>query len=217
MGVFIERDRTTGSNQRGRGGGVLAAEPAQPREHCSPAFYAIVAANRLEIRTPAGRGCCFIANDIRWDWTAAWRAWTHTEKRLRQQEYEQPSEHGVVSAVPGPGHRHLSMGGWRGIAEYGPACGAVRAGWCVFFYAGRGGPATGPLQFTVGHPRISNYFRGFCPVRRPQPSSRPWCGFASDQTNIGLPGLILGVPWSPPRLAGALMISRFRLQQFSSR
>ena len=97
------------------------------------------------------------------------------------------------------------------IAEYGPLW--RRIGWLVcFFYAAAAG-----LRLARFNSRAStqgkNYFEGL-----PSPSAAAivaaliW--LASDQTNVGLPGLILA--FLVTAIAGALMISRFAFYSFKS-
>jgi CDP-diacylglycerol--serine O-phosphatidyltransferase len=95
------------------------------------------------------------------------------------------------------------------IAEYGPLW--RRLGWLVcFFYA-----AAAALRLARFNSRTAtqdkHYFEGL-----PSPSAAAivaaFVWLASDQTNIGLPGLILA--FLVTACAGALMISRFAFHSF---
>src|SRR5271167_2896551 len=103
----------------------------------------------------------------------------------------------------------LVLGRGSRIAEYGPLL--RRLGWRVcFFYA-----ASAALRLARFNSRAptqdKHYFEGL-----PSPSAAAivaalvW--LASDQTNIGLPGLILA--FLVIATAGALMISRFAFNSF---
>jgi CDP-diacylglycerol--serine O-phosphatidyltransferase len=131
--------------------------------------------------------------------------WTHTES-IFGKEYDSLSD--MVSFGVAPAIVTYQWGVAR-IAEYGLLW--RRAGWLVcFFYA-----AAAALRLARFNSRSAtqdkHYFEGL-----PSPSAAAivaasvW--LASDQTNIGLPGLILA--FLVTASAGALMISRFAFNSF---
>jgi CDP-diacylglycerol---serine O-phosphatidyltransferase len=131
--------------------------------------------------------------------------WTHTESAFGK-EYDSLSD--MVSFGLAPAIVTYQWGVAR-IAEYGPLW--RRLGWLVcFFYA-----ATAALRLARFNARAATldkqYFEGL-----PSPSAAAivaalvW--LASDQTNVGLPGLILA--FLVTAFAGALMISRFAFNSF---
>jgi CDP-diacylglycerol--serine O-phosphatidyltransferase len=131
--------------------------------------------------------------------------WTHTESAFGK-EYDSLSD--MVSFGVAPAIVTYQWGVAR-IAEYGPLW--RRLGWLVcFFYA-----AAAALRLARFNSRAATqdkqYFEGL-----PSPSAAAivaalvW--LASDQTKIGLPGLILA--FLVTAFAGALMISRFAFNSF---
>jgi CDP-diacylglycerol--serine O-phosphatidyltransferase len=131
--------------------------------------------------------------------------WTHTESAFGK-EYDSLSD--MVSFGLAPAIVTYQWGVAR-IAEYGPLW--RRLGWLVcFFYA-----AAAALRLARFNARAAtqdkHYFEGL-----PSPSAAAivaalvW--LASDQTNVGLPGLILA--FVVTAVAGALMISRFAFNSF---
>ncbi len=131
--------------------------------------------------------------------------WTHTESAFGK-EYDSLSD--MVSFGLAPAIVTYQWGVAR-IAEYGPLW--RRLGWLVcFFYA-----AAAALRLARFNARAAaqdkHYFEGL-----PSPSAAAivaalvW--LASDQTNVGLPGLILA--FLVTAFAGALMISRFAFNSF---
>ncbi len=131
--------------------------------------------------------------------------WTHTESAFGK-EYDSLSD--MVSFGLAPAIVTYQWGVAR-IAEYGPLW--RRLGWLVcFFYA-----AAAALRLARFNARAATqdkqYFEGL-----PSPSAAAivaalvW--LASDQTNVGLPGLILA--FIVTAFAGALMISRFAFNSF---
>src|SRR5271155_2228826 len=152
-------------------------------------FYAIVAA--IDLKFERAGAAVFIA--MIFDGLDGRVArWTHTE-----------STFGVAPAIV------TYQWGVARIAEYGPLW--RRLGWLVcFFYA-----AAAALRLARFNSRAAtqdkHYFEGL-----PSPSAAAivaalvW--LASDQTNIGLPGLILA--FLVTASAGALMISRFAFNSF---
>ncbi len=131
--------------------------------------------------------------------------WTHTESAFGK-EYDSLSD--MVSFGLAPAIVTYQWGVAR-IAEYGPLW--RRVGWLVcFFYA-----AAAALRLARFNSRAAtqdkNYFEGL-----PSPSAAAivaaliW--LASDQTDVGLPGLILA--FLATAAAGALMISRFAFNSF---
>jgi CDP-diacylglycerol--serine O-phosphatidyltransferase len=131
--------------------------------------------------------------------------WTHTESTFGK-EYDSLSD--MVSFGLAPAIVTYQWGVAR-IAEYGPLW--RRLGWLVcFFYA-----AAAALRLARFNSRAAtqdkHYFEGL-----PSPSAAAivaaFVWVANDQTNIGLPGLILA--FLVTACAGALMISRFAFQSF---
>src|SRR5450631_3476626 len=131
--------------------------------------------------------------------------WTHTESAFGK-EYDSLSD--MVSFGVAPAIVTYQWGVAR-IAEYGPLW--RRLGWLVcFFYA-----AAAALRLARFNSRSAvqdkHYFEGL-----PSPSAAAvvaaliW--LASDQTSIGLPGLLLA--FVVTACAGALMISRFAFNSF---
>jgi CDP-diacylglycerol--serine O-phosphatidyltransferase len=131
--------------------------------------------------------------------------WTHTESAFGK-EYDSLSD--MVSFGLAPAIVTYQYGVAR-IAEYGPLW--RRLGWLVcFFYA-----AAAALRLARFNSRAAtadkHYFEGL-----PSPSAAAivaalvW--LASDQTNVGLPGLTLA--FLVTACAGALMISRFAFNSF---
>jgi CDP-diacylglycerol--serine O-phosphatidyltransferase len=160
-------------------------------------FYAIVAA--IDLRFDHAGIAVFVA--MFFDGLDGRVArWTHTESAFGK-EYDSLSD--MVSFGLAPAIVTYQWGVAR-IAEYGPLW--RRLGWLVcFFYA-----AAAALRLARFNSRYAtqdkNYFEGL-----PSPSAAAivaalmW--LASDQTNIGLPGLVLA--FLVTACAGALMISRF--------
>src|ERR1700736_4769259 len=165
-------------------------------------FYAIVAAIDLKFeRAGAALFIAMIFDGL--DGRVA--RWTHTESPFGK-EYDSLSD--MVSFGVAPAIVTYQWGVAR-IAEYGPLW--RRLGWLVcFFYA-----AAAALRLARFNSRAATedkqYFEGL-----PSPSAAAivaalvW--LASDQTNIGLPGLILA--FCVTAFAGALMISRFAFNSF---
>ena len=165
-------------------------------------FYAIVAA--IDLRFEYAGIAVFVA--MFFDGLDGRVArWTHTESAFGK-EYDSLSD--MVSFGLAPAIVTYQWGVAR-IAEYGPLW--RRLGWLVcFFYA-----ATAALRLARFNSRSTvqdkHYFEGL-----PSPSAAAivaalvW--LASDQTNIGLPGLILA--FLVIAGAGALMISRFAFNSF---
>jgi CDP-diacylglycerol---serine O-phosphatidyltransferase len=131
--------------------------------------------------------------------------WTHTESAFGK-EYDSLSD--MVSFGLAPAIVTYQWGVAR-ISEYGPLW--RRIGWLVcFFYA-----AAAALRLARFNSRSSSqdkqYFEGL-----PSPSAAgivaAFVWGASDQTNIGLPGLVLA--FVVTAIAGALMISRFAFNSF---
>ena len=131
--------------------------------------------------------------------------WTHTESAFGK-EYDSLSD--MVSFGLAPAIVTYQWGVVR-IAEYGPLW--RRLGWLVcFFYA-----AAAALRLARFNSRSAGqdkkYFEGL-----PSPSAAAvvaaliW--LASDQTHLGLPGLVLAFVVTAS--AGALMISRFAFHSF---
>src|SRR5258708_1117170 len=131
--------------------------------------------------------------------------WTPTESAFGK-EYDSLSDMGSFGLAPAIGT--YQWGGGR-IGEMGRVWG--RVGWVgCFFYA-----ATAALRLARFNARAATqdkqYFEGL-----PSPSAAAivaalvW--LASDQTNVGLPGLILA--FLVTAFAGALMISRFAFNSF---
>ena len=165
-------------------------------------FYAIVAA--IDLKFERAGAAVFIA--MIFDGLDGRVArWTHTESAFGK-EYDSLSD--MVSFGVAPAIVTYQWGVAR-IAEYGPLW--RRLGWLVcFFYA-----AAAALRLARFNSRTASqdkhYFEGL-----PSPSAAAivaalvW--LASDQTNIGLPGLILA--FLVTASAGALMISRFAFNSF---
>src|ERR1700689_2255723 len=165
-------------------------------------FYAVVAA--LALKFGGAGAAVFIA--MFFDGLDGRVArWTHTESAFGK-EYDSLSD--MVSFGLAPAIVTYQWGVAR-IAEYGPLW--RRLGWLVcFFYAAAAG-----LRLARFNSRAAtqgkNYFEGL-----PSPSAAAivaaliW--LASDQTNVGLPGLILA--FLVTAIAGALMISRFAFNSF---
>jgi CDP-diacylglycerol--serine O-phosphatidyltransferase len=165
-------------------------------------FYAIVAA--IDLKFERAGAAVFIA--MLFDGLDGRVArWTHTESPFGK-EYDSLSD--MVSFGVAPAIVTYQWGVAR-IAEYGPLW--RRLGWLVcFFYA-----AAAALRLARFNSRSAtqdkHYFEGL-----PSPSAAAivaalvW--LASDQTNIGLPGLILA--FFVTASAGALMISRFAFNSF---
>src|SRR5580658_6561126 len=154
-------------------------------------FYAFVAA--IDLKFERAGAAVFIA--MIFDGLDGRVArWTHTES-IFGKEYDSLSD-------------MVSFGVAR-IAEYGPLW--RRLGWLVcFFYA-----AAAALRLARFNSRAAtqdkHYFEGL-----PSPSAAAivaaFVWLASDQTDIGLPGLILA--FLVTACAGALMISRFAFHSF---
>ncbi len=131
--------------------------------------------------------------------------WTNTASAFGK-EYDSLSD--MVSFGVAPAIVTYQWGVAR-IAEYGPLW--RRAGWLVcFFYA-----AAAALRLARFNSRSAtqdkNYFEGLpSPAAAAIVAALVW--LASDQTNIGLPGLILAFVVTAS--AGALMISRFAFNSF---
>jgi CDP-diacylglycerol--serine O-phosphatidyltransferase len=167
-------------------------------------FYAIVAA--IDLRFEYAGIAVFVA--MVFDGSDGRVArWTKTESVFGK-EYDSLSD--MVSFGVAPAIVTYQWGVAR-IAEYGPLW--RRIGWLVcFFYAAAAG-----LRLARFNSRAAtqgkNYFEGL-----PSPSAAAivaaliW--LASDQTNVGLPGLILA--FLVTAVAGALMISRFAFYSFKS-
>ncbi len=165
-------------------------------------FYAIVAAIDLKFEN-AGIAVLVAMLFDGLDGRVA--RWTHTESAFGK-EYDSLSD--MVSFGLAPAIVTYQWGVAR-IAEYGPLW--RRLGWLVcFFYA-----AAAALRLARFNARAATqdkqYFEGL-----PSPSAAAivaalvW--LASDQTNVGLPGLILA--FLVTAFAGALMISRFAFNSF---
>src|ERR1700727_2774056 len=165
-------------------------------------FYAIVAA--IDLRFEYAGIAVFVAGVFDMlDGRVA--RWTHPATAFGK-EYDSLSDmvsFGVAQAIV------TYQWGVARIAEYGPLW--RRVGWLVcFFYA-----AAAALRLARFNSRTATqdkpYFEGL-----PSPSAAlilaalVW--LASDQTNIGLPGLILA--FLVTASAGALMISRFAFNSF---
>jgi CDP-diacylglycerol--serine O-phosphatidyltransferase len=166
-------------------------------------FYAVVAA--IDLRFEYAGIAVFIAMVFdMFDGRVA--RWTNTASDFGK-EYDSLSD--MVSFGLAPAIVTYQWGVVR-IAEYGPLW--RRGGWLVcFFYA-----AAAALRLARFNSRITQdkgYFEGL-----PSPSAAAvvaasiW--LASDQINIGLPGLI--VAFVVTATAGALMISRFPYHSFKN-
>jgi CDP-diacylglycerol--serine O-phosphatidyltransferase len=165
-------------------------------------FYAIVAA--IDLRFDRAGAAVFIA--MIFDGLDGRVArWTHTESPFGK-EYDSLSD--MVSFGVAPAIVTYQWGVAR-IAEYGPLW--RRMGWLVcFFYA-----AAAALRLARFNSRSAtqdkHYFEGLpSPAAAAIVAALVW--LASDQTNIGLPGLILA--FLVTASAGALMISRFAFYSF---
>ncbi len=167
-------------------------------------FYAIVAA--IDLRFEYAGIAVFVA--MVFDGSDGRVArWTKTESVFGK-EYDSLSD--MVSFGVAPAIVTYQWGVAR-IAEYGPLW--RRIGWLVcFFYAAAAG-----LRLARFNSRAStqgkNYFEGLpSPAAAAIVAALIW--LASDQTNVGLPGLILA--FLVTAIAGALMISRFAFYSFKS-
>src|SRR5277367_5064135 len=164
-------------------------------------FYAVVAA--IDLRFERAGAAVFIA--MIFDGLDGRVArWTHTESAFGK-EYDSLSD--MVSFGVAPAIVTYQWGVAR-IAEYGPLW--RRLGWLVcFFYAAAA--ALRLARFNSRPAADKQYFEGL-----PSPSAAAivaalvW--LASDQTNIGLPGLTLA--FLVTASAGGLMISRFAFNSF---
>jgi CDP-diacylglycerol--serine O-phosphatidyltransferase len=165
-------------------------------------FYAIVAA--IDLRFEYAGIAVFVAMFFDgMDGRVA--RWTNTASSFGK-EYDSLSD--MVSFGVAPAIVTYQWGVAR-IAEYGPLW--RRVGWLVcFFYA-----AAAALRLARFNSRTAtqnkNYFEGLpSPAAAAIVAALVW--LASDQTNIGLPGLILA--FVVTATAGALMISRFAYNSF---
>jgi CDP-diacylglycerol---serine O-phosphatidyltransferase len=165
-------------------------------------FYAIVAAIDLKFEN-AGIAVFVAMLFDTLDGRVA--RWTHTESAFGK-EYDSLSD--MVSFGLAPAIVTYQWGVAR-IAEYGPLW--RRLGWLVcFFYAAAAGLRLARFNSRTAT-QDKRYFEGL-----PSPSAAAivaaliW--LASDQTNVGLPGLILA--FMVTATAGALMISRFAYNNF---
>jgi CDP-diacylglycerol--serine O-phosphatidyltransferase len=165
-------------------------------------FYAIVAA--IDLRFDHAGIAVFVA--MFFDMLDGRVArWTNTASAFGK-EYDSLSD--MVSFGVAPAIVTYQWGVAR-IGEYGPLW--RRVGWLVCFFYG----AAAALRLARFNSRSAtqdkHYFEGL-----PSPSAAAivaalvW--LASDQTNIGLPGLILA--FLVTAFAGALMISRFAFNSF---
>jgi CDP-diacylglycerol---serine O-phosphatidyltransferase len=165
-------------------------------------FYAIVAA--IDLRFEYAGIAVFVAMIFDgMDGRVA--RWTNTASAFGK-EYDSLSD--MVSFGVAPAIVTYQWGVAR-IAEYGPLW--RRVGWLVcFFYA-----AAADLRLARFNSRAAvqdkHYFEGLpSPAAAAIVAALVW--LASDQTNIGLPGLILA--FVVIASAGALMISRFAFNSF---
>lgn len=165
-------------------------------------FYAIVAA--IDLRFEYAGIAVFVA--MIFDFLDGRVArWTNTASAFGK-EYDSLSD--MVSFGVAPAIVTYQWGVAR-IAEYGPLW--RRVGWLVcFFYA-----AAAALRLARFNARAAtqdkNYFEGLpSPAAAAIVAALVW--LASDQTNIGLPGLLLA--FLVTASAGALMISRFAFNSF---
>ena len=165
-------------------------------------FYAIIAA--IDLRFEYAGAAIFIA--MIFDGLDGRVArWTNTASAFGK-EYDSLSD--MVSFGLAPAIVTYQWGVAR-IAEYGPLW--RRLGWLVcFFYAAAAG-----LRLARFNARSAtqdkNYFEGLpSPTAAAIVAALVW--LASDQTNIGLPGLIIAFLITAS--AGALMISRFAFYSF---
>src|SRR5271168_1546412 len=165
-------------------------------------FYAVVAA--IDLRFERAGAAVFIAMCFdSLDGRVA--RWTNTASPFGK-EYDSLSD--MVSFGVAPAIVTYQWGVAR-IAEYGPLW--RRIGWLVcFFYA-----AAAALRLARFNSRSAiqdkNYFEGLpSPAAAAVVAALIW--LASDQTNVGLPGLVLAFVVTAS--AGALMISRFAFNSF---
>ena len=166
-------------------------------------FYAVVAA--IDLRFEYAGIAVFVA--MVFDMLDGRVArWTNTASDFGK-EYDSLSD--MVSFGLAPAVVTYQWGVVR-IAEYGPLW--RRGGWLVcFFYAAAAALRLARFNSRVAHDK--GYFEGL-----PSPSAAAvvaasiW--LASDQINIGLPGLI--VAFVVTATAGALMISRFAYHSFKN-
>jgi CDP-diacylglycerol---serine O-phosphatidyltransferase len=165
-------------------------------------FYAVVAA--VDLRFEYAGIAVFIAMCFdSLDGRVA--RWTNTASPFGK-EYDSLSD--MVSFGVAPAIVTYQWGVAR-IAEYGPLW--RRIGWLVcFFYA-----AAAALRLARFNSRSAtqdkNYFEGLpSPAAAAVVAALIW--LASDQTNVGLPGLVLAFVVTAS--AGALMISRFAFNSF---
>jgi CDP-diacylglycerol---serine O-phosphatidyltransferase len=165
-------------------------------------FYAIVAA--IDLRFEYAGIAVFIAGVFdMFDGRVA--RWTNTASAFGK-EYDSLSD--MVSFGVAPAIVTYQWGVAR-IAEYGPLW--RRVGWLVcFFYA-----AAAALRLARFNSRSATqdkqYFEGLpSPAAAAIVAALIW--LASDQTNVGLPGLVLAFVVTAS--AGALMISRFAFNSF---
>ena len=165
-------------------------------------FYAIVAAIDLKFEN-AGIAVFVAMLFDTLDGRVA--RWTHTESAFGK-EYDSLSD--MVSFGLAPAIVTYQWGVAR-IAEYGPLW--RRLGWLVcFFYAAAAGLRLARFNSRTAT-QDKRYFEGL-----PSPSAAAivaaliW--LASDQTEVGLPGLVLA--FCVTASAGALMISRFAYDNF---
>jgi CDP-diacylglycerol---serine O-phosphatidyltransferase len=165
-------------------------------------FYAIVAA--IDLRFEYAGIAVFVAMIFDgMDGRVA--RWTNTASAFGK-EYDSLSD--MVSFGVAPAIVTYQWGVAR-ISEYGPLW--RRVGWLVcFFYA-----AAAALRLARFNSRAAvqdkHYFEGLpSPAAAAIVAALVW--LASDQTNIGLPGLILA--FVVTATAGALMISRFAFNSF---
>src|SRR5271154_5746066 len=165
-------------------------------------FYAIVAA--IDLRFEYAGIAVFVA--MIFDGLDGRVArWTQTESAFGK-EYDSLSD--MVSFGLAPAIVTYQWGVAR-IAEYGPLW--RRLGWLVcFFYAAAAGLRLARFNSRVAT-QDKHYFEGLpSPAAAAIVAALVW--LASDQTNIGLPGLILA--FVVTATAGALMISRFAFNSF---
>jgi CDP-diacylglycerol--serine O-phosphatidyltransferase len=165
-------------------------------------FYAIVAA--IDLRFDHAGIAVFVA--MFFDMLDGRVArWTHTASAFGK-EYDSLSD--MVSFGVAPAIVTYQWGVAR-IAEYGPLW--RRVGWLVCFFYG----AAAALRLARFNSRSAtqdkNYFEGLpSPAAAGIVAALIW--LASDQTNVGLPGLVLA--FLVTAFAGALMISRFAFNSF---
>jgi CDP-diacylglycerol---serine O-phosphatidyltransferase len=164
-------------------------------------FYAIVAA--IDLKFENAGIAVFVAGIFdMFDGRVA--RWTNTASAFGK-EYDSLSD--MVSFGVAPAIVTYQWGVAR-IAEYGPLW--RRVGWLVCFFYG----AAAALRLARFNSRVTqdkHYFEGLpSPAAAAIVASLIW--LASDQTNIGLPGLILA--FLVTASSGALMISRFAFNSF---